>query len=31
MILPAPSHEITLADWTHTMSRSVLRQMIAMI
>ncbi|MBK7919489.1 MAG: PLP-dependent aminotransferase family protein [Chloroflexi bacterium] len=29
MILPAPSHEITLADWTHTMSRSVLRQMIA--
>ncbi|MCB8982241.1 MAG: PLP-dependent aminotransferase family protein [Ardenticatenaceae bacterium] len=29
MILPAPSHEITLADWTHSMSRSVLRQMIA--
>ncbi len=29
MILPTPTHEITLADWTHSMSRSVLRQMIA--
>ncbi|MBP6469657.1 MAG: PLP-dependent aminotransferase family protein [Chloroflexi bacterium] len=29
MILPAPSHEMVLAHWTHTMSRSVLRQMIA--
>ncbi len=29
MILPTPIHDITLADWTHSMSRSVLRQMIA--
>ncbi len=29
MILPAPPHSLVLADWTHTMSRSVLRQMIA--
>ncbi|MBK8984778.1 MAG: PLP-dependent aminotransferase family protein [Chloroflexi bacterium] len=29
MILPAPTHSLVLADWTHTMSRSVLRQMIA--
>jgi 2-aminoadipate transaminase len=29
MILPAPPHSLVLADWTHAMSRSVLRQMIA--
>jgi len=29
MILPTPTHEMVLADWTHSMSRSMLRQMIA--
>ncbi len=27
----SPTHELRLADWTHTMSRSVLRQMIAVV
>lgn len=30
MIL-SPTHELQLANWTHTMSRSVLRQMIAVV
>lgn len=30
MIL-SPTHELQLADWTHTMNRSVLRQMIAIV
>jgi 2-aminoadipate transaminase len=31
MIIPTPTHELRLADWTHTMSRSVLRQMLAVV
>ncbi|MCA9978444.1 MAG: hypothetical protein KC413_21940, partial [Anaerolineales bacterium] len=31
MIAEAPMHTLQLADWTQTMSRSVLRQMIAIV
>lgn len=31
MFIPTPTHELRLADWTHTMSRSVLRQMLAVV